>query len=276
MIIDSHAHLNFKSFDKDRGKVIEKCLKEDVWVLNVGSKLETSRKAVEIAKEYSEGVYAAVGLHPIHAVPGLIKIKTDPEEGSFETSGEDFNIEEYRSLALSNKSLAVGEIGLDYYYKPKTKRKLSLFKEKQKEVFLKQFNLAKELDLPVILHCRMAHQDLLSYLQEYKGVIHCFTGSSKEAEKYINLGYLIGLNGIIFKMDLDEVIKSLPLEKILVETDCPYLTPPQAPSGRNEPLFVKYVIEKIAELKGVSFEKVSEVTFKNAENLFHYGKIQSS
>lgn len=268
MTIDSHAHLNFKAFEKDRDEVIEKCLKEKLWMVNIGTKYETSRKAVEIAERYKEGVYAAVGLHPIHAVSSLVKIKTDPEEGNFESSGEDFDIENYRFLAESDKVVALGEIGLDYYYRPKTKRKLSLFKEKQKEVFLKQLDLAKELDLPVVLHCRMAHDDLLSSLKKHKGVIHCFTGDLDKAERYLDLGYLIGLNGIIFKMDLDKVVKEIPLDKILVETDCPYLTPPKAPTGRNEPLFVKYVIEKVASLKGISFEEVSEAAFNNARNLF--------
>ncbi len=268
MIIDSHAHLNFKAFEKDRGKVINNCLENDFWMINVGTKYETSEKAVEIAERYKEGVYASVGLHPMHATPDLMKIRTDPEEGAFKTSGENFEAERYRSLASSEKVIAIGEIGLDYYYRPKTKRKLSLFKEKQKEVFLKQVALAEELDLPVIVHCRMAHEDLLSSLGRYKGVIHCFTGDLEQARKYIDLGYFIGFNGIIFKMDLDEVIKNIPLEKILVETDCPYLTPPRASSKRNEPLFVKYVIEKIAKLKGVSFEKVSEVTFDNTRSLF--------
>ena len=122
-MIDTHAHLNFKAFNKDRNEVIKKCQDNDTWVLNVGTKYNTSLDAVNIAQK---GIFAAVGLHPIHATPGLIKIKTDPEEGGFEISGEDFDINKYREL-VSEKVVAIGEIGLDYYYRPKTKKKLSLF-----------------------------------------------------------------------------------------------------------------------------------------------------
>ena len=135
---------------------------------------------------------------------------------------------------------------MDYWYRPKTKIRLEQFKNKQKEVFLRQFELAQELGLPVILHCRAAHDDLIAILQHrdnttFQGVIHCFTGTWEEAQKYMELGFYIGFNGIIFKLNLDEVIKKIPLQKILIETDCPYLTPPEAGVKRNEPIFVKYL-----------------------------------
>jgi len=236
MLIDTHAHLNFNAFKDDLDKVIGRCLAENIWMINVGTKYETSKRAVEIAEQYEEGVYAAVGLHPIHLGTGLVKIRTDSEEGSFETGGEDFHISEYKSLAQSPKVVAIGEIGLDYYYKPKTKKKLELFKEKQKELLLKQLDLAKELNLPVIFHCRMAHEDLLKILnyklktKNYKlnGVVHCFTGSWEQAKQYLDMGFYLGFNGIIYKLDLKEVIEKTPIEKILIETDCPYLTPPRA------------------------------------------------
>jgi len=276
MLIDTHAHLNFSSYKEDLDEVIKKTLAENVWVINVGTKYETSRRAVEIAEQYSQGVYAAIGLHPVHATPGLIKTKTDPEEGNFTTNGEDFDIEKYRELAKLKKVVAIGEIGLDYYYRPKTKTKIESFKNKQKEVFIKQLESAKELNLPVILHCRMAHEELVEILNyklsttnyKLKGVIHCFTGTWEQAKKYIDMGFYIGFNGIIFKLDLDEIIKKTPLEKILVETDCPYLTPPEAGVGRNEPIFVKYIIKKIAEIKDISYEKVVEITTRNAKDLF--------
>lgn len=277
MLTDTHAHLNFSAYNKDLDEVIKRTLAEDVRVINIGTKYETSKKAVEIAEKY-EGMYAAIGMHPIHVKTNLVKIKTDPEEGSFETLGEDFNKEKYLELAKSKKVVAIGEIGLDFYYRPKTKRKLELFKEKQKEVFLQQLNLAKELDLPVILHCRMAHEDLLKILAlqviSYKlqGVVHCFTGTWEQAEKYLKMGFYIGLNGIIFKLNLDEVMKSIPLDKILIETDCPYLTPPQEGNKRNEPLFVKYVVQKIAEIKNLACKKIIEITTQNARELFRIKK----
>lgn len=267
MIIDTHSHLNFNAYKKDLDEVVKRTLDNNIWAINVGSKYETSKKAVEIAQKYN-GMYAAVGLHPIYCSEE--KIKTDPEEGKFLIKEESFDKEKYRELAESENVVAIGEIGLDYYYKPKTKKRLELFKEKQKEAFLKQLDLAKELNLPAILHCRMAHQDLLDIIEKenFKGVIHCFTGNLEEAKRYIDLGFYIGLNGIIFKMDLDNVIKKIPLENMLVETDCPYLTPPQENGKRNEPLFIKYVIQKIADLKGVGFKEVEETTTENAKKLF--------
>lgn len=276
MIIDTHSHLNFNAYKDDLEQVIGRCRNSGVSVINIGSKYETSKRAIEIAEKYGDGFFASIGLHPIHAVPGLIKIKTDPEEGSFTTTGEDLDIEKYRKLAESKKVVAIGEIGLDYYYKPKSKQKLALFKERQKEIFIKQLDLAQELNLPVIFHCRMAHQDLCEILDlklktesyNLKGVVHCFTGNWEEAKRYLDMGFCLGFNGIIFKLDLEEVIKKTPLDKILVETDCPYLTPPEAGTERNEPVFVKYVIKKVAEVKGVEYEKLAEITVQNAKNLF--------
>lgn len=270
MIIDTHSHLNFKAYKDDLDEVVNRTLQAHVWMINVGTKYETSKKAVELAEKYKEGVYAAIGLHPIYAAAEFQKIKTDPEEGEFLVKEESFDKEKYKELAKSDKVVAVGEIGLDYYYKPKTNIKLEQFKEKQKQVFLQQLELAKELNLPVILHCRMAHEDLIEILKtkSERGVIHCFTGSWEEAQEYISLGFYIGLNGIVFKLDIDEIIKRTPLDKILVETDCPYLTPPQENGKRNEPIFVKHVIEKIADLKGISFQEVAEKTTQNAKKLF--------
>jgi len=286
MLIDTHAHLNFNAFKHDLSKIIQKTLGENVWIINVGSRYETSKRAVEIAEKYEKGVFAAIGLHPIYSTTGLVKIKTDPEEGNFIANGEDFDIEKYRELAKSNKVVAIGEIGLDYYYRPKTKRKLWLFKEKQKEVFLKQLELAKELNLPVIFHCRKAHDNLIDILNsqfmihnsKLEGVVHCFTGNWEQAKQYLEMGFYLGFNGIIFKLDLEEVIKKTPLNRILIETDCPYLTPlpavalakagPEAGIDRNEPIFVKYVAQRIAEVRGITFEKIAEITTQNAKQLF--------
>ncbi len=302
MIIDTHSHLNFKAYDNDREEVIQRTQKEGVVCIDVGTKYETSKNAIELA-EKNENIYVAIGMHPIHINPvrnsppigpssastpleakpltgqgaGVISngVKTDSNEGDF--GKEEYNKERYRELAKSDKVIAIGEIGLDYYYKPKTTVRLEQFKELQKKVFIEQLDLAKELDLPVIIHCRMAHTDVLDILksqisnpndQKLRGVIHCFTGNLEQAKKFIDLGFYIGINGIIFKLDLDEVIKNIPLNKILVETDCPYLTPPEAGVERNEPIFVKHVIQKIADLKGMSFDEIIEATTANAIRLF--------
>jgi len=277
MLIDTHSHLNFNAFKDDYEEVILRSLAEGVSMINVGSQYDTSKKAIDIASVSEDGVWASVGLHPIHA--GRTRPDIDEAEKK-ETELENneaggFDYDKYKDLARSIKVVAIGETGLDYWYKPKTKRKFEEFLSKQKEIFLKQLDLANELNLPVILHCRMAHNDLFGIIEDkikkqnhnLTGVIHCFTGSWEQAEKYLELGFYIGLNGIIFKLNLDEIISKIPLEKILVETDCPYLTPPQA-SGRNEPIFVKYVSEKIAELKKISFDEVSEKTTENAKKLF--------
>jgi TatD DNase family protein len=272
MLIDTHAHLNFNAYKEDIDQVIKRTLENDIWIINIGTQYETSKKAVEIARNYSQGVYATIGLHPIYSETGLVKIKNKIKE-------EDFDYEKYKELAKSEKVVAIGEIGLDYYYKPKTKRKIDLFKEKQKEILLKQLKLAQELNLPVVFHCRMAHDELYKILisnfqfliSKLKGVMHSFVGTSEQLKKYLDLGFYIGFNGIIFKniegIDFEENIRKTPLDKILIETDCPYLTPPQV-RGRNEPLYLKYIVEKIAKIKKNSFEKIAKITTENAKRLF--------
>ncbi len=279
MIIDTHAHLNFNSYKDDVGEVIKRSLNDNLWLINVGSQYSTSKRAVEIAEKYPKGVYAAVGLHPIHLTEGVFKVKLDKEEVEFETREEDFNSDKYKDLAESKKVIAIGEIGLDYYYRPKTRKKLQEFKNRQKEVLIKQLALAEELKLPVIFHCRTAHQDLIEILKsqnkKIKGVIHCFTGNLDELQEYLKMGLFLGFNGIIFKLNLDEAIDKTPLDKILLETDCPYLTPPPM-AGRNEPLYVKYIAEKIAKIKKLSYQELIEITSENALKLFNfYGEIQS-
>jgi TatD DNase family protein len=278
MLIDTHAHLNFSAYKADLDQVIKRTLENDIWMINVGSQYSTSKRAVEITAKYGEGVFAAIGLHPIHLETGLVKIKEDPEEIQFNTNEESFDYQKYKELAGSAKVVAIGETGFDYYWKPKTKKKLELFKEKQKEAFSQQLKLAKELSLPVIFHCRMAHRDLIEFLKENPGirperaVAHAFVGTLEELKEYLAFGYSIGFNGIIFKkiagIDFDEVIENTPLERILVETDCPYLTPPPM-EGRNEPVFIKYVTERVAKVKNQKYEEIVRTTTKNAKKLFN-------
>jgi TatD DNase family protein len=270
MLIDTHSHLNFKAYDSDREEVIKRTLKEGIFCIDVGTKYETSKNAIELAEKH-EGIFAAIGMHPIHIKTDLMKLRMDEEEGAFQPLGEEFDKERYKELAKSKKVVAIGEIGLDYYYKPKGTTKTEKFKKKQKQVFVEQLEMSEELNLPVILHCRMAQDDLYEILKTHnaKGVIHCFTGNFEEAQKYMDLGFYIGINGIIFKLDLNEVIKKTPIDKILIETDCPYLTPPaEGKDKRNEPIFVKHVVQKIADLKGISFDEVAEKTTQNAKKLF--------
>ncbi|MBL7150069.1 MAG: TatD family hydrolase [Candidatus Pacebacteria bacterium] len=294
MLIDTHAHLNFNSYRNDDDNVIRRSLDNDTWMINIGSQYETSKKAVEIAEKYPEGVYTAVGVHPIHLAEGIFKVKLDEEEMAFQTKNENFDYEKYKELAQSKKVVAIGEIGLDYYWRPKTKRKLEIFKQKQRTVLCQQLKLAKELNLPVIFHCRQAHQDLIELLSAQpevnpqKAVAHSFVGNLDQLQKYLDFGFYIGFNGIIFKkieeikrndnkvvilphslqsFDFEENIRQTPLEKILIETDCPYLTPPPM-TGRNEPIYVKYVAEKISQIKNLNPEEIAKITTENAKNLF--------
>jgi len=276
MLIDTHAHLNFAAFQKDRDKVIKKCLENNLWMINVGTNLETSKEAIEIAQNYSQGVFAAIGLHPINLDTGLVKIKIDTLEGRY--FEKEFDFEKYEELAKSEKLIAIGEIGLDYYWKPKTTRRKESFFKNQKDLLLKELDLAKKLKLPVIFHCRMAHQDLIEFLLEHpeirpeRAVAHGFVGNLEELQKYLNFGFYIGFNGIIFKkiegINFEENIKKTPLDRILIETDCPYLSPSQFQGQRNTPLYVKYIAERISEIKNVSFDKVAEITTENAKTLF--------
>jgi len=235
MLIDTHSHLNFTHFDKDREQLIKSCLRNKIWMINVGTNFKSSKKAVEIAEKYKQGVWAAVGLHPINIIQNS-KFKIQNAKCKIEdVLEENFDYQKYKDLARNEKVVAIGEIGLDYWSKPKTKSRQAKFKQKQKEIFFQQLNLARELGKPVIFHCRVAHEDLLEILNEtmkqwsngaIRGVIHCFTGSWEQAKKYLEMGFYLGFNGILFKIDLTEVIQKTPLERILLETDCPFLPPP--------------------------------------------------
>ena len=275
MLIDTHCHLNFTVFDSKRREIISQCFQNNMQCIVVGTNLKTSQKAVELAQQYSN-LYAAVGLHPMELDTGLVKIKPDAWEGiHFEA---EFNYERYKELAQNSKVVAIGEIGLDYYTKPKTTRRKELFKQKQKELLLREWQLAKELNLPVIFHCRMANKDLIELLKNNKNlrpsraVIHSFVGTLEEMKTYLSLGYYIGFNGIIFKditgINFPELIKEIPLNRMLLETDSPYLKPPAMKGEINTPLGVKYVAKKVAEIKNISLEQVASLTTKNAQNLF--------
>ncbi len=262
IIFDTHSHLNLEAFSKDRDMVIKKCLANNVWMINAGVDYQTSLKAKEIAERYPVGVYAAVGLHPENI------------------SHEDFKPSHYKTLAKSSKVLAVGEIGLDYWKKPKEQQKFERLRNSQAEIFSKQLKLASQLNLPVIIHCRKAHYDLLEILERFRkfhlrGVVHSFVGEWAIAEKYLAKGFYLGFNGIIFRniegVNFEDVIRKTPLERILLETDSPYLTPPQAATKRNEPIFAKYVAQEIAKIKNTSLKKIKEATFKNAQELFKLG-----
>ncbi|PIT87022.1 MAG: hydrolase TatD [Candidatus Magasanikbacteria bacterium CG10_big_fil_rev_8_21_14_0_10_40_10] len=269
-IIDTHTHLNFNAFKNDRDEVVERTLKENVWMVNVGTQFDTSRTAVEMAGQYSDGVYAAVGLHPIHIFESFV----DEEEDSFQTRGEKFDLESYRELALrSTKVVAIGEFGLDYYRMPEGVEEDEV-KRLQEEVVAKHLELAKEIDKPVMIHCRDAYEDMILLLKNHydgKGIIHSYTGTWDQLQPFLERNFLVGLNGIITfdKTGRAEgVIKNTPLERMVLETDAPYLTPEPHRGKRNEPLYTKHVAKKVAEFKNISVEEVEERTTKNAREIF--------
>lgn len=224
----------------------------------VGTDLEMSEKAIKLARQY-EGIWASVGLHPN------------------DNLGEKFDASKYRDLLLQEKVIAMGEIGLDYYRTEKLEDQ-----KIQKQRLEEQLELAKETKKPVIFHCRdarigsvgTAHKDMFEILENIGfnmgGVMHSFTGTKEEAEKYLDLGLYLGFNGIItFSKQYDELIKYLPLEKILIETDAPYLTPEPHRGKRNEPAYVKFVVQKIAELREISVEEIAQKTTENTKKLFN-------
>jgi TatD DNase family protein len=255
MLIDTHAHLNFKDFDIDRDKVIGQCLSNDIWIINVGADLETSKKAIEIAEKYDKEVYATVAIHP-HNI-GI----------------EKFDYKKYKELAKNKKVVAIGEAGLDYQFCENDEENQEL----QKKVFIQHLELAKELNKPIIIHSRRLFPEILEIVKKYsglKGVLHCYMGRWSYAEEYLKLGFYISFTGLItYARDYDKVIKNCPPERILIETDSPYLIPEPLRKKdeivRNTPENVKYVAQKIAEIKGISFEQVAKQTTQNAKKMFN-------
>lgn len=272
MLIDTHAHLNFEEYDKDRAEVFKRTMDSDVWMINIGWNYKSSQEAIDYTEQYPQGVFAAVGLHPSHLADQIVKVG----EKMIKVKKEIFKQEKYRQLAgFSAKIVALGEIGLDYYRLEGSEQEQQKAKQLQQEVFNSMLILAGDLGLPVILHCREAHRDMLDILKNHKltGVTHSFTGTEEELQEYLQLGYYIGYNGIItFKKKVDDIkrlVESTPLDKILAETDCPYLSPEPYRGKRNEPAYVKYVAEEIAKLKNISLKEVEKITTKNAKELFN-------
>ncbi len=251
MFIDTHSHLNFEVFDADRAAVIQRAKEAEVEKIVVASvDLESSARAVDLAEVYPP-LYAAVGVHP-----------QDAEKFSEE------QIPQFLQWAEHPKVVAIGELGIDYYrdYNPR---------ELQIQVFERFVRLAKETGLPIIVHNREADEDVLAVLSkpdfsDVRGVFHCFSSDLAYAEKVLNLGYFISFTGIVtFKnSNARDVLRELPLDRLLVETDAPLLAPVPHRGKRNEPAFVRLVAQEFTRVKGLSLEKVAEITTQNALRLF--------
>ncbi|MEH7383980.1 TatD family hydrolase [Bacillus sp. JJ1521] len=252
MLIDTHAHLNAIQYQDDLEEVIERALSEGVErIVVVGFDRETITRAIELADQY-EFIYATIGWHPVDAI---------------DMTDED--LEWIEELSAHPKVVALGEMGLDYHWDKSPK-------DIQKEVFRKQIALAKKVKLPIMIHNREATADIIDILQEENasevgGIMHCFTGSIEVAKQCIDMNFYISFGGpVTFKnaKKPKEVAAEIPLDRLLIETDCPYLTPHPFRGKRNEPSYVKYVAEQIAELKGVSFEEIAQKTSDNAKRFF--------
>jgi TatD DNase family protein len=255
-MIDIHTHLNFAKFNDDYGAVITRAKQKGVKKFIVpSSNLENSRKAIIIAEKYPE-VFAAIGVHPIYGKEVCLSF-----------------FEDMRKLLSQPKIVAIGEVGLDYYYLNKESKYNQRYpNEKEQEVILRQMiKMAEEANLPLILHCRDAYFSLSNILKQEGGygVIHCFMGNKKEAKQFLDLGFYLSFCGnITFNNDLDEVIEFVPLEKMLIETDSPFLAPEPYRGKRNEPAYIIEIAKKIAQVKKKSLAEVELQTDRNAEKLF--------
>ncbi len=251
MLFDTHAHMDDRAFAEDRDALLQGLARKDVaLVMNPGCSLESSRNAVALAEKYPF-VYAAVGSHPDAA-----------------DEVNDSVLEEYRKLCkLSGKVKAIGEIGIDYHYE-------DIPRQLQLKAFRMQMELARELKLPVIVHEREAHEDGMGVVKEFpdvQGVFHCFSGSAEMARQLVDLGWYIGFTGVLtFKnaRRAIEAAQAIPLDRILLETDCPYMAPEPFRGRRNDPGMIFRMAEKLAEIRGISLEQTHRITFENGCRLF--------
>lgn len=250
MLIDSHAHLDSSQFDADREHVVRRALDADVRIISIATDVASSWKTLEIARKYE--LVCTAGIHPHQA-----------EQFSEEA------LKQLRKLCAEPEVVAVGEIGLDYFkeYAPRAS---------QQRAFRAQLELARELNKPVVIHLRDAADDLLQILAEHagvRGVVHSFTGEWALAQKLLELGFYLSVNGIVTfqkSQALRDAVAQIPLEKLLVETDCPYLAPVPMRGKRNEPSFVRYVAQAVAHIKKISLDAVAQATARNARALFGF------
>ncbi len=265
-LIDSHCHLQFNAFNQDRLEVINRMRQENISGIIIGGNYEESQQAIELAKK--ENFFASIGLHPIH-----VEEINDGFQGV--VKAEKFKREKFIEFLKNPIVKAIGECGLDFFHLQDESKK-----QEQKEIFQAQVDLAQEFKKPLILHIRdkgdfIAYNDILDILQEKKcfgeniGVVHFFSANWATAKKFLDLGFYLSFTGVItFTHQYDEVIKNAPIERLLVETDSPYVAPEPFRGKRNEPIFVEYVAKRLSELKGISLEEVAQITTKNCMELF--------
>lgn len=249
-LFDTHAHLMDEAYTADKAEVL-KLAGELSLVMNIGCDVPSSEEALKLAESYPN-FYAAVGIHPEDA------LKFNPE-----------SLAKIHNLALHPKNRAIGEVGLDYHW--------DVPKDIQKDAFAAQIDLARELHLPLIIHDREAHRDTLDMLTschaaEVGGVMHAYSGSAEMVREVLNLNFYIAFGGVLTFKNAKKTIEAaqmVPLDRLLIETDCPYMTPVPFRGKRNHPIYVRYVVEKLAEIKGVAPEEMAEITYQNGKKLFN-------
>ena len=282
-LIDAHTHVQFAAFKEDADFVIQRALDAGIWMVNVGTQQDTSVKAVELANKYAEGVYATIGLHPIHTDKSFHDEQELGGDTGFTSRGEEFDAVYYRKLAQDPRVVAIGECGLDYFrINPSTPLRAGnkpfdsnqesphhtsidpvgagQARIKQEKAFIQQIELAHEIQKPLMIHCREAFDDLIKllnsnikYLNSPPGIVHFFSGGLDHAKKLLDLGFSFTFGGVItFVRDYDEVVRYIPLDRILLET---------------EPLYVTEIAKRTAELKDVEVEMVQETTVQNTREL---------
>lgn len=257
--IDTHSHVNFEKFSADAQEVIQRSVAAGTWMVNVGSQFPTSERAVMLAEVHGDGVFAGVGMHPTHA------------------HDTPFDADAFLRLAGRPKCVAIGETGLDYFRLPEDVARHEEIKEKQTAILREHIRIAATLDKPLIVHCRCAYEDLIEILRaeagnvKRRGVCHCFVADRSVAERFLELDFHLSFTGIMTFTDdekLLDVARWAPLDRVMIETDAPYLTPVPLRGKRNEPLYVEHVARKIGELRGCSFEEVASATTATARQFF--------
>ena len=288
-MIDAHTHIQFAAYNKDRKEVIARAKSAGVKMITVGTQRDTSRAGIELAKQHEGWIYATVGLHPIHTSKSFHDAQELGIEGSpsttfgkskggagFTSRGEEFDPAYYLELAKDPHVVAIGECGLDYF---RVDGDVAQTKERQKDVFRKHIAMAEEVKKPLMLHCWPsagtddAYEDILEIISNYQfpisKIVHFYVGSLEMAKKLLDAGFSFTFGGVItITRDYDEIVRYIPLEKILSETDAPYVAPAPYRGKRNEPAYVIEIIRKLAELKNASFEETDRCIMENANRVF--------
>jgi TatD DNase family protein len=260
--IDVHAHVYFPDYDADRDEVLKRARDAKTWMVNIGTHRETSRKAVELAENASHGVYAVVGLHPLS-----VNTKHDEEDKTTEFLGEDFDSEYYAQFVRRPKVIGIGECGLDYFRENSEEGKV-----RQRDAFQRQIELSLESGLPLMLHVRNAYEDVIDILKKYPGVYgncHFFAGTIAHAQELLDLGFTLSFTGVItFAKQYEELVKYVPADRLLSETDSPYVAPVPYRGKRNEPLYVREVVATMAHIRKEDPVVLQKQLVSNAMRLF--------